>query len=108
MTLEEIALLMGVPTTITGLLVWWFKRWVERREKARDAREKNIESLILLVLQNSRAANVLVEATARAVQRIPDAHCNGDMTRALEKAHDIQKKEQEFLIDQGIKHIFEE
>jgi hypothetical protein len=108
MNLGEIALIMGIPTTITGLLVWWFKRWFERREKARDEREKNIESLILLVLQNSRAANVLVEATARAVQRIPDAHCNGDMTKALDKARDIQRKEQEFLIDQGIKHIFED
>ena len=108
MTLGEFAVTMGIPAAITGIFVWWFKRWFERREKARDDREKNIESLILLVLQNSRAANVLVEATARAVQRIPDAHCNGDMTKALEKARDIQKKEQEFRIDQGIKHIFED
>ena len=69
-------------------------------------RQKNTETLMLMIMQTSRATNVLAEATARAVQRIPDAHCNGDMTAALERAARIQKEEQQFLIDQGVKHIF--
>lgn len=59
-----------------------------------------------MLMQTSRATNVLAEATARAVQRIPDAHCNGDMDSALKQAAEIQKLEKEFLLDQGIKHIF--
>jgi uncharacterized iron-regulated membrane protein len=97
---------MGIPSAITGLLMWWFKRRLDKTEAAREDREKNTEKLMLMIMQNGRAAVVLAEATARAVQRIPDAHCNGDMTAALERAEQIQKEEQDFLLDQGVQHIF--
>jgi hypothetical protein len=42
------------------------------------------------------------------VQRIPDAHCNGDMTAALELAAKIRKEEEQFMLDQSIKHVFGE
>lgn len=97
---------MGIPTAITGLLVWWLKRHIDKRDKKAEEREKAIENLMLIIMKNSRATNVLAEATARAVQRIPDAHCNGDMKAALELAEKIQKEEKDFMFDQGIKHIF--
>lgn len=97
---------MGIPTSITGILVWWLKKQIDKRERKAEEREKNTEKLMLMIMQTSRANNILAEATARAVQRIPDAHCNGDMTSALEEAAKIQKEEQQFLIDQGVKHIF--
>lgn len=97
---------MGVPTAITGFFIWWFKRYLDKREKGRLIREENTEKLMLMIMQNGRAAVVLAEATAKAVQRIPDAHCNGDMTAALERAEKIQKEEQEFLLNQGVQHIF--
>lgn len=104
----EFLIAMGVPSAITGLLVWWLKRHIDKRDARSDEREQNIEKLMLMIMQTSRANNVLAEATAKAVQRIPDAHCNGDMTSALEKAAKIQKEEQQFLIDLGVKHIFGE
>lgn len=104
----EFLIAMGVPSAITGVLVWWLKRSIDVKESRREEREKNTETLMLLIMQTSRATNVLAEATAKAVQRIPDAHCNGDMTEALKKAAQIQKEEQQFLIDQGVKHIFED
>ena len=107
----------GVPTAIMGFVVWWWQRKIiERDEKkkaeelaekeAREEREKNTEKLMLMIMQTSRATNVLAEATARAVARIPDAHCNGDMKAALEESERIQREEQAFLFDQGVKHIF--
>lgn len=102
----EFVLAMGIPTAITGLLVWWLKRHIDKRDAKAEEREKNTEKLMLMIMQNSRSTLVLAEATAKAVQRIPDAHCNGDMTAALEQAANIQKEEQQFLFDQGIKHIF--
>lgn len=102
----EFFIAMGIPSAITGLLVWWLKRHIDKRDKKAEEREKNTEKLMLMIMQTSRATNVLAEATAKAVQRIPDAHCNGDMTAALEKAAEIQKEEQSFLIDQGIQRIF--
>lgn len=99
---------MGVPSALTGLLVWWLKKHIDANEKKREEKERKREELMLLIMQTSRATNVLAEATARAVQRIPDAHCNGDMTAALAEAAKIQKEEKDFLFDQGVQHIFGE
>lgn len=98
---------MAVPSAFTGFLVWLLKRHIDKNEKKREEREHSTEELMLMIMKTSRATNVLAEATAKAVQRIPDAHCNGDMTKALAEAAKIQKEEKDFLFDQGIKHIFD-
>lgn len=103
----EFLLAMGIPTAITGLLVWWLKRHIDETERKREEKEQNTEKLMIMIMQNSRATCVLATATAKAVQRIPDAHCNGDMTSALKEAARIQEEEKDFLLDQGIKHIFD-
>lgn len=102
-----LVLAMGIPTGFTGLMFWLIQRKIDSNEKARNEKEQNTERFMLLIMQNTRATNVLAEATARAVQRIPDARCNGDMTAALAQAAKIQKEEKDFLFDQGIKHIFD-
>lgn len=104
----EILVMWGVPTAITGLFIWLFKQHISKKDAEKEEREKNYERMMLMMMQTSRATYVVVEATAKAVQRIPDAHCNGDMTSALAEAERIQKEEQQFLIDQGVKHIFGE
>lgn len=103
----------GIPSAATGLLVWFFKRYIDKTEKKREEeeaqrkkKEENVEKLMLYILKDSRATHILAEATAKAVQRIPDAHCNGDMKSALERAANIQKQEKDFVFDQGIEHIF--
>ena len=107
MDIWSILVAMGVPTAVMGLMVWILKRHIDKRDHEKEEREKNTEKLMLLIMQNTRATNVLAKATAIAVQRIPDAHCNGDMTHALAEAERIQNEEKDFLMDQGIKHIFE-
>ncbi len=99
---------LGIPSAITGLAVWWFKKQMDKRDARNDENEKNIERMILLIAQNSRATYTVAEATAKAVQRIPDAKCNGDMAAALAQAKKFQMEEQQFLIDQGVKRIFGE
>ena len=102
-----LVLAMGIPSAFTGFMFWLTQRKIDKNEKARLEKEQNTERFMLLIMQNTRATNVLAEATARAVQRIPDARCNGDMTAALAQAAKIQKEEKDFLFDQGIKHIFD-
>ena len=97
---------MGIPSAITGIAVWWLKKRLDKRDAKFDEKEKNTERMILLIAQNGRATYTVAEATAKAVQRIPEAHCNGDMTEALKQAKQYQMEEQEFLIDQGVKRIF--
>lgn len=45
-------------------------------------------------------------AAAVAVQRIPDAHCNGDMHAALEYARKVKHAQKDFLTEQGVKAIY--
>lgn len=99
---------MGIPSAITGIAVWWLKKQMDKRDARNDEKEKNTERMILLIAQNSRATYTVAKATAKAVQRIPEAHCNGDMTAALQQAERFQMEEQQFLIDQGVKRIFGE
>lgn len=66
---------------------------------------KDLEGLQLVVINSVNACMSLSEATARAVQRIPDAHCNGDMHAALEYATNVKHKQKEFLTKQGVEHI---
>lgn len=117
MSAWQILVLWGVPAAITtavvGLIVWFFKRYMDKkdveakqREEENKKRQENIEKFMLYILRDARANNVLAVATARAVQRIPDAHCNGDMTKALERAAEIQTEEKDFIFNQGIDHIF--
>jgi hypothetical protein len=103
----EILILFGIPTAITGLGVWWFKRRVEQSEKKSQEQQQNIEALIMMIVQSSKANQIGITAIAKAVQRIPDAHCNGDMTAALAEMEKIQQQEKQFLINKGIKYIFE-
>lgn len=103
--MNELIVAMGIPSAITGLLVWWLKRYIDTKEQERKDREDRLEQLILLVMQTSRSTNILATATAKAVQRIPDAKCNGDMTSALDEAAKLHKEEKEFFYKQGIEHI---
>ena len=106
-SLVQLLLTFGIPSAITGIAIWWFQRRIERNEAKSKEHEANIESLVLMMIQTSRANTVGITAIAKAVQRIPDAHCNGDMTSALAQMEEIRKKEQQFLIDKGIKYLFE-
>lgn len=102
-----LATAMGVPTAIMGFIVWKLERRISKQEKMNEDREDAREKLLVLVVQSTGAAIALGEATAKAVQRIPDAHCNGDMHAALEYATDIKHQQKEFLAKQGIHALWE-
>lgn len=76
-------------------------------KRHREEREKNHEVLMRHIISNQNAVGSLVEATARAVQRIPDAHCNGDMTNALTKVRKVKDEEREFLATLGIHSLWD-
>lgn len=132
MTVGEIAAICGIPSALTvaivGFFVWLLERSIvkretaraeeeAKREKARAAEEAKIEAertkqensrkvFEKNLLASTNAALAVSEATARAVQRIPDAHCNGDMHAALNYAAKIKHEQRDFLAAQGIDNIF--
>lgn len=111
-------LALGIPSAITGFLVWNFERKIAKREAKREKeqeerhkkeaeREKAREELQIHTIQGVSAAIALGEATAKAVQRIPDAHCNGDMHDALNYAIKIKHEQKDFLTRMGIASVVE-
>ncbi|MFR1407312.1 MAG: serine/threonine protein kinase [Acutalibacteraceae bacterium] len=132
MTVGEIAAICGIPSALTvaivGFFVWLLERSIvkretaraeeeARREKARAAEDAKLEAertkqensrkvFEKNLLASTNAALAVSEATARAVQRIPDAHCNGDMHAALNYAAKIKHEQRDFLAAQGIDNIF--
>lgn len=124
-------------TGILSALIWYFEHKTQRREQLRDkkaaedmkrreerqrevderdaARQKELdkrerkrdETLDFILKESDVALNVST-ATARAVQRIPDAHCNGDMSSALAEADEIRKEKDERFRKATIKEAHEE
>lgn len=101
-----LALAACIPSGITGFCFWLMQRKLTKRqkeeEKKEDARRKNET----IVIEGVIAAITLGEATAKAVQRIPDAHCNGDMHDALDYATAVKNKHRDFIREQGIDALY--
>lgn len=104
MELYQLVSLFGIPAAITGLAIWWVKRKIEANEKKHEQREKNLESLVLMMMESTRANTNLCVAIGEAVR---DGSCNGNMSNALAKVNEVQEREKKFLLDLGVKHIFE-
>lgn len=81
-------LIACVPSAVTGFCFWLIEQKIQKETTKREAeekahheaeerREKLREKQEVFLVQGVNAAIALGEATAKAVQRIPDAHCNG-------------------------------
>lgn len=81
------------------------QRKITKNEKKRDVQNEKQENLQILLIDSVQATMDLAEATARAVQRIPDAHCNGDMHSALKSLEESKKREHDMLTQSGIHDI---
>lgn len=109
----QLAGFLGVPTAVTGLCFWLLKRRIDRREDERAEIEKARKELDVALIKGVNAAIALGEATAKAVQRIRDAHCKGarpedelrDMSEALHYAAQVKHSQKDFLTKQGIEHL---
>ena len=97
---------IGIPSAITGFCFWMLEKKIERRQKEQDKKDDARKQNEIIVLKGVNAAIALGEATARAVQRIPDAHCNGDMHQALAYAEKNKHEQKDFLTEQGVEAIY--
>ena len=78
----------------------------DKQERAQMQERQELQEQVMLELIKGNWASVaLGEATAKAVQRIPDAHCKGDMHAALDYASQIKHEQKEFLTKRGIHAI---
>lgn len=118
MDVTAIIIAASIPSALTGFCFWLIEQRLQKRAKkledeekerreAEEKRERLREQQELLLVQGVGAAIALGEATAKAVQRIPDAHCNGDMHAALDYAAKVKHAQKDFLTRQGIEALYD-
>ena len=78
----------------------------QERQKEQDEREQAREKGELCIINCINASLALGEATAKAVQRIPDAKCNGDMHAALDYAQKVKHEQKDFLNSQALHQLY--
>lgn len=103
---QTILLAMSLPSAITGFCFWLLERKLMKGQKAEEKKEEARRQNEAIVIEGVMAAITLGEATAKAVQRIPDAHCNGDMQDALTYATKVKIKHRDFIREQGIDALY--
>lgn len=96
---------LGLPSAVVGFLVRRMEKKIDKNEKTREEKDDLRVKHEIMMIDLSMASLTLAEATAEAVQRIPDSNCNGDMTAALNKAREIQGKYREFEREQTAKAV---
>lgn len=107
-TIGELFVLMGIPSAVTGIVVWFLKKHVEEKEKKTTDRENSLSEILVAMVASINGTIALCEAIANAVSRIPDAHCNGDMHAALEYVKQVKHAQKDLLEKAGIKSSISE
>ena len=118
MDITAIIIAASIPSAITGFCFWLVERKIQKRDAERkeeqqrmrdeaDKKERQRERYELYLLKSVDATTDLCVATAKAVQRIPDAHCNGDMQGALDYAQKVKHEKKDFLTQTAIEALEE-
>lgn len=105
MDIWGILLAAGIPSAVVGILIGRMNKKIDKRDKAREELDAARFRNQTLQMELIAASLSLGEATAEAVQRIPDAHCNGDMHAALDYAKGVKAKYRDFEREQVAKHL---
>lgn len=107
-TFTEIATLFGLSGIISGMFMLVIENSAKKREKKRVAEERKREEQAyekekakceheVFMLESINASLKLTVITAKAVQTIPDANCNGTMKKTIDEIEEIQKKHEKFM-----------
>lgn len=95
----------GISSAVFGYIIFQIQRRLKRNDDVRQEKDQVRHTNEILTSKMLMAALTLGEATAEAVQRIPDVHCNGEMSSALEFAHKVKQEYHEFERQQTAKSV---
>lgn len=100
MDVWQILVAVGIPSAMVGTVIGIMFRRIEKRlDEEKQARRK----FERFQLRGLTATMALSEANAIALQ---NGKCNGETHKALDYMKDVKHEQRDFLISQGIEHIF--
>lgn len=91
----------AVPSLISGVGLSVISSNLKHQENQMKQEADHIKSE-QHVLNTLIATAEGTEAIAKAIQRIPDAHCNGDMKAAIEKVEKSLSSQRDFLREKAV------
>jgi uncharacterized iron-regulated membrane protein len=95
-TALQIAATAGAPAVLSGIVIWWFARRMNRMDSQAECRRQET----VLLLKGMLTIGGLASATARALK---EGAANGYVTEALEDYSDYREKLSAFLVEQTAK-----
>lgn len=98
----------AIPSAVIAFCFWLLQRRITKNEERAEEKAKQQERLQIIILDSVNGSIRLSEATARAVQRIPNARCNGDMHAALDDIERTRQRQQRLITEAGIHDILHE
>lgn len=100
MMIWTVLLAWGVPTAIAGTFIGILFRKIERKLEDDKKARRDFERF---QVKGLTATMGLCEANAIALQ---NGRCNGETHKALDYMQGVKREQREFLMSQGIEHIF--
>lgn len=105
--LWPILLAAGIPSALSaaiiGVIVRRYEKKHAKQEAAREQREQTRRAYELYQVKMLTATAGLCKANAIALQ---NGKCNGETHAALEHLSEVQHDQRDFLVSQGIDHLF--
>ena len=95
---------MSIPISITAYCFWIVEWKMKGREKEAKEKEQIRQKNEILMIKSIMASMALAEATATD---FINGRTNGEIETALEYARKAKNEQRNFLIEQGIKSIYD-
>lgn len=96
---------LGLPSVIVNFAMKRIEKKIEVAETEKAEKEKTRIDYETMMIELSMASLSLAEATASAVQNIPEAHANGTIKSALGWSREIKNKYYQFAREQTAKAV---
>lgn len=92
----------AIPSLVSGVGLSVISNNLKKHQENQMKQEADHIKSEQHVLNTLIATAEGTEAIAKAVQRIPDAHCNGDMKAAIEKVEKSLSSQRDFLREKAV------
>ncbi len=107
MNVWQFLVAIGLPSAIIGGVIGLFFRRIEkkmeRERQEREAHEKARREYEVFQVKTLTAVTALSKANAIALK---NGKCNGETKAALEYLEQVKHDQRDFLVSQGIEHLF--
>ncbi|WP_317853785.1 serine/threonine protein kinase [Chakrabartyella piscis] len=95
----------AAPSICSGIALRFMQIKLDKVAEEAKKHEQDRVQYEMCIMKMSTASMALAEATAKAVQRIPDAKCNGDMHEALDYAKKVKNETKDFVNQKAVEHF---